>query len=92
MGDRAVILESPEPPPSPHPPATFESSSGDPPWQTDAAAPANAIVNRCIILSTLYVHHEHTPFICLYSHLVQLLLQLLHNLHLYFSLVRACRV
>ena len=42
VGDRAVILESQEHPPSPLPP---EYSSGDPPWQTDAAAPANTMVN-----------------------------------------------
>ena len=43
MGDRAVILGSQEPPPSPPPHATLESSSGDSPWPQDAAAPANTI-------------------------------------------------
>ena len=37
-------------------------------------------------MDVLYGPHECTQSLCLYSHLVQLLLQLLHNLHLYFSL------
>ena len=45
VGDRALILGSQEPPPSPPPPPTPESSSGDLPWQKDAAAPANVLVN-----------------------------------------------
>ena len=45
MEDRGVILGSQEPPPSPPPPATYETSLGDSPWQTDAAAPANTMIN-----------------------------------------------
>ena len=43
MGDRAVILESQEPLPSPPPPANAQSSLGDPPYPQDAAAPKNVI-------------------------------------------------
>ena len=49
MVDRAVILGSQEPPPSPPPPAAAESSSGDLPWQTDAAAPGD-------IMDTFYAN------------------------------------
>ena len=58
MEDRGVIQGGQDPPPSPPPPATYETSLGGQPWQTDAAAPANTMINSGLLPGTIQGMHN----------------------------------